>query len=258
MDPESRPMAFYAGLPYSDRDADLRLDVLAPPRELGAPLLPVVIYFHGGGWHEGDRGAAMHPWLSPQLASRGYVAISVSYRLSGTARWPAQYEDARDALLWVTDHAVDFGGDPARVGVWGFSAGAHLAAHLAVREPGLVKAAALAACPVELQAPGNGVDNEVTWLVGASPSADVLADLSPLTWVTPRSAPALIVHGTDDQVVDFSQGLTFRDALRAAGARVELLDIPGAGHEWADRPAQPEDQHGDFGMVAAQFFDAVL
>lgn len=251
-------MSFFAGLPFAERDPGLRLDVLAPERRPGAPLLPVAIYFHGGGWHEGDRGAGMHPWLNPYLASRGYVTVSVTYRLSGTAHWPAQYEDARDALLWVVDHVEEFGGDPARIAVWGFSAGAHLAAHLAVRHPALVRAASLAACPVELQAPDDGPPNEVTWLVGAPPSADALADLSPISWIGEEIPPTLIIHGTHDEVVDFSQGVRLGDALRSAGAHVEFVEVDGAGHDWADRPAQPGSPHGDAGTITAEFFDRVL
>ena len=255
---DSPELRFYPGLQYSDRDDALRLDVLAPQRAPGDALLPVAIYFHGGGWHEGDRGAGMHPWLNPLLACRGYVTVSVTYRLTPGAQWPAQYDDARHALSWVVDHAANLGGDPARVGVWGFSAGAHLAAHLAVREPELVKAAALAACPVQLQASTTEQPNEVTCLMGASPTAEAMVDVSPLSWIGPGIHPVLIVHGTEDDVVDFAQAITLRDTLRAAGTDVEMIEISGAGHEWADAPGSPGDPNGDFGSLTARFFDRVL
>lgn len=128
-------MSFYAGLPYSRAKPALALDVLTPPSNDGSVLRPVAIFFHGGGWHEGDRGAGMHPWLNPLLTARGYVTISVTYRLTTRAQWPAQYEDAHDAPKWVLEHIEQFGGDPRRVGVWVFSAGAHIAAHWHLASP---------------------------------------------------------------------------------------------------------------------------
>lgn len=255
----SPAMSFTPALPYSRANPALELDVLAPHREAGSDPLPVAIFFHGGGWHEGDRGAGMHPWLNPLLAARGYVTVSVTYRLSGIARWPAQYEDAHEALAWVREHAAGFGGDPSRIGVWGFSAGAHLAAHLALRESGSVKAASLAACPADLRDAGTDDPNEVTWLVGPSPSAEVLADVSPISWVTSDAPPILIAHGTDDQIVEFAQGVALRDALADAGAPALLHVIPNGTHEWADKPSPEEnDPRANFGSVTADFFDRVL
>ena len=252
-------MSFYPAVPYGRAEHPLELDILAPQREPGGSLLPVAVFFHGGGWHEGDRGAGMHPWMNPLLAARGYVTVSVTYRLSGAAPWPAQYDDAHAALTWVQAHIAEVGGDPSRIAVWGFSAGAHLAAHLAFREPGIVKAASLAACPADLRGVSLDEPHEVTWLLGPSPSADALADVSPLTWVTPDAPPTLIVHGTDDQIVEFDQALALRDALTAAGTRVELHTIPDGRHEWADKPApDPTDPHANFGGVTADFFDRVL
>ncbi|MFB2586799.1 alpha/beta hydrolase [Herbiconiux liukaitaii] len=297
MDPT--PMAFFAGVAYCERAGEaLRLDVLAPARGVGDGLLPVAVFFHGGGWHEGDRGAGMHPWMNPLLATRGYVTVSVTYRLSKRAAWPAQFDDARDAVGWVVENIASFGGDPARVGVWGFSAGAHIAAHLALRLPGVVKAASLAACPADLRETEVAEADEVRWLlgaaaagagagagsgagagIGAEASAEALAEASPITWVTAGAAPTLIVHGTDDQIVDFAQGVALRDALQEVGGPVEFVAIPGGSHEWADKPsaadaggatrvgpgaqaqAQTEadpDARGDFGSVTAEFFDRVL
>jgi acetyl esterase/lipase len=253
------PMSFHPALPYSRAHPALELDVLAPHREPGGEPPPVAIFFHGGGWHEGDRGAGMHPWLNPLLAARGYVTVSVTYRLSGIARWPAQYDDAYDALTWVHEHIAEFGGDASRIAVWGFSAGAHLAAHLALRESGTVMAASLAACPADLRSSQTGAPNEVTWLLGPSPSAEALADVSPITWVTPDAPPTLIAHGTADQIVAVEQGVALRDALADAGASVHLHAIPNATHEWADRAApEQNDPSANFGTVTADFFDRVL
>lgn len=255
----SSTMLFHAGLSYSPGDPSLELDVLTPQQKAGKDPLPVAIFFHGGGWHEGDRGAGMHPWLNPVLASRGYVTVSVTYRLSGQAQWPAQYEDARDALCWVLEHIAEFGGDPGRIAVWGFSAGAHLAAHLAFREPVVVKAVSLAACPADLRQATVDEENEVTWLLGPSPSPETLAKVSPISWVNSDAPPVLIAHGTDDQIVEFAQGVALREQLSGVGVPVEFHEITNGTHEWADKPsAAPGGPQSDFGTVTAEFFDRVL
>ncbi len=86
-------------LTYVDRGGQaLLLDVLASDDAVHAP---VVRYVHGGGWSGGDRGAGMHPWLSPLLASHGYLTAFLNYRLSGEASWPAQRDDVADAVGWL-------------------------------------------------------------------------------------------------------------------------------------------------------------
>jgi len=81
----------------------------------------------------------------------------------------------------------------------------------------------------------------------------------PAEWVTPDAPPILIAHGTDDQIVEFAQGLALRDALAATGAPVRLHVIPNGTHEWADKPSpETNDPSANFGTVTAEFFDRVL
>ena len=98
-----------------------RLDVYAP---VGVRGLPVVMFVHGGEWHHGDKREVRY---KPQfLNERGIVFISVNYRLMDTATHPAQASDVASAVRWVHDHAVEFGGDPAKIVLMGHSAGCHL------------------------------------------------------------------------------------------------------------------------------------
>lgn len=268
------PIRFWPGLVYAERpEGSLRLDVLAPAGAAGGagsegtrvpgasarPLAPVVVFLHGGGWHEGDRGAAMHPWLNPLLAARGFVTVAPTYRLSGTAVWPAALEDALAAVAWTIAHAEEFGGDPARVGVWGFSAGAQLAALVALDPASGVRAAAVAACPADLRDADTSTDNEVTRLLGVPATAERLAALSPVTRVTGQAVPFSIVHGTADEIVPVWQGAALRDALRAAGGLAEWHAVEGGRHSWPDTPAAGLDEQApSFGSLAADFFERML
>ena len=114
---------YMEALPYAWRDGKpLLLDVVRPkgPRHTG---LPVILYIHGGGWNSGTRQSIPDAfWHMP-----GYIRISVEYRLSGAAAFPAQLLDCQAALRWIRAHAGELGAHPDRIGVWGSSAGGHLA-----------------------------------------------------------------------------------------------------------------------------------
>ncbi|GIJ73377.1 lipase [Virgisporangium ochraceum] len=246
-------MIFEGGITYRTADDhDLRLDLLRPTEPAGPR--PVVVYVHGGGWHEGDRGAGMHPWLNPLLAAHGFVTASVTYRLSGDAHWPAPLDDVMAAVCWLRAHVDTHGGDPDRIGLWGHSAGAHLAALTALRLPGHVRAVALSACPSDLRDERPGTGNEVDRLIG--PAADrpgALVDASPVCHAHPAAPPFLIAHGTADTVVPIAHGQALRDALVRAGVEVAWTPVDGAPHEWADRPGPGPEDAGTFGAVALPF-----
>jgi acetyl esterase/lipase len=251
--------SFTGGLVYRvDGDRELRLDVLRPDTTAGPA--PLVLYVHGGGWHEGDRGAGMHPWLNPFLVANGFVTASLTYRLSGEAHWPVPLGDVRAALRWLRRHAGEHGADPERIGVWGHSAGAHLAAlsALTIGEADRVRAVALSACPADLRGERLDSGNEVARLVGPDATVDTLADASPVCRVRRGAPPFLIAHGTRDQVVSFEQGVALRDALVAAGVEVRWAPIADAPHEWADRPGRSSEVDGTFGALALPFFREFL
>lgn len=115
------------GLVYAEIDGfALKLDLHLPVRS--ERPLPVVLWLHAGGWREGGRGFCP----IANLAKEGFAVASVSYRLSGQAKFPAQIEDAKAAVRWLRAHALDYNLDPARIGACGESAGGHLAAMLGV------------------------------------------------------------------------------------------------------------------------------
>lgn len=122
-DKTSADMQFIADIPYAERNGQPLLLDLARPKTSTGKKLPVLVYIHGGGWKSGSRKSIPDPfWLLP-----GYIKLSIDYRLSGTAPFPAQLEDCRDAVRWLRANAHDLGAAPDRIGVWGSSAGGHLA-----------------------------------------------------------------------------------------------------------------------------------
>ena len=112
-------------IPYAEPAHDRHvLDVYSPA---GAKNFPVVFWIHGGGWQAGDKSLGSNSFQL-RLARDGYAVASINYRLSGEAIFPAQINDCKAAIRWLRANAAQYNLDPTRIGVWGSSAGGHLAA----------------------------------------------------------------------------------------------------------------------------------
>lgn len=252
------PNVPYGMAPASTRDwqITLSLDLLLPDPQPAHPL-PVVVYLHGGGWEAGDKAAGMYPWTSPLMAAHGFAAVNVGYRLSWMAPHPAQINDVKAAITWLRANAAVYGLDPHQVGVWGDSAGGHLAAMLGVDEPGSVQAVISRSAPTD-NTPTDAYDidtDEVgARLVGGRPSEhlDALRELSPILHVHDKVPPFLVVHGTDDEIVPFAQAEAFVRALREHDADVTFQAIDGGNHGLAS-PDVPQPSE-ELGQQAVSFF----
>ena len=111
-------------------DRPLLLDIIRPKEDSAAPR-PVIAFIHGGGWRGGDKASAMGNLL-PFAAFGNYFCVSIEYRLSGVATWPAQIHDCKAAIRWLKANAKQYNIDPEKIGVWGGSAGGHLVSMLGV------------------------------------------------------------------------------------------------------------------------------
>lgn len=223
----------------------LELDLYLPPG-LGGPA-PVVVYVHGGGWQRGSRRdppPLLDADFYDQIAAHGLAVAAVDYRLSGEARFPAPLEDVRAAVDWVRENASAYGLDAGRVFLWGDSAGGHLALLAALTGAAVRGVVAwfpvtdLAGMPSDLAAaggvPDTGPDSREARLLGAPAASvrDLARQAGPVTHAHPGAPPVLLVHGTADDLVPAAQSVRLAEALRRAGAQVELELVPGASHFW--------------------------
>jgi acetyl esterase/lipase len=223
---------------------------LHPPG--GSDPSPVVIWLHPGAWREGSRRDA--PPLD--LLAHGFAVAPIDYRLSHEAHFPAQLHDVKTAIRWLRAHAADLGVDGGRIGVFGASAGGHLAAlaGLTGNRPDLDPPGASAhACAVQAvcdwygptaflsmndqAGEGGRIDHDApdspeSELIGGPIRTlpDGVAAASPLTYVHPEAPPFLIMHGDRDAVVAPGQSRLLHEALEAAGVQTTLKIVPGAGH----------------------------
>ena len=235
---------------FAERDSGrLRADLVLPR---GSGPWPTIVWLHGGGWFTGDRTLA--PDLGRYFAARGFAMASIEYRLSGTASFPAQLHDVRSAVRFLRRNAARFGIDPGAMGLWGSSAGGHLAAltavtgHLPVldgepREAGDagVQAVSEGYGPVDLAAvvaaaapdsPLVGEQAPEARLLGGPPAerAELAAQASPLTYVSAAAPPFQILHGTADVLVPDSQSAALHTALSAADVESTLYLLDGFRH----------------------------
>ncbi len=223
----------------------LKLDLYMPEKLDGRA--PLVVWIHGGGWQGGTKNVMPLGRLIPM----GYAVASIEYRLSREAVFPAQLEDCKAALRWLKRHADEYGYRADRIGVWGASAGGHLAALLGVTG-GCNDDAHEAMCEVqavvdffgptdllrmddeESDIVHNAPDSPESKLIGApiQERKDLADKANPIHYIQPGNTlpPFLIVHGDQDRLVPLGQSRLLYEALHKNGATVELVVMEGQGH----------------------------
>lgn len=219
--------------------AALHLDVYHPAVPSTAAQ-PAVILIHGGGWTSFDKSTMRS--MGEFLARSGFVAFAVDYRLFAAQenRWPAQLDDVQRAVRWVRANAARYNVNPERVGAFGHSAGAQLAALLGMEDtrdnsdPALAKYSSRVQAVVDVSGPTDfTIDHDaesnafLAKFFGATFAAhpETWRDASPVFHVAKGDAPFLIVHGTRDQEVAISQAQELFDKLQSAGVAVSFIKV---------------------------------
>jgi acetyl esterase/lipase len=230
-------------------DIELKLN-LAMPKDGDGPF-PAVICIHGGGWIGGQRQQLDK--LTETLAEKGYVAVTVTYRLAPGAKFPAQIEDCKAGVRWLRANAKKYKIDPDHIGATGFSAGGHLVCLLGTtrKDDGLegmggnadqssaVQAVVSFFGPTDFTAKTWNEDVENRFFVPflGSTFADkpeAYKRASPISYVKKGAPPFLFFHGTEDTLVSVKQSRILCDKLKEAGGSAKVVELEGAGHGWGD------------------------
>lgn len=212
----------------------LQGDLFLPPQDGKAD--PVVLLLHGGGWQRGDKSS--YSGLGKTLASRGYAAFAINYRFAPGSTHPAQLQDMQQALRYLVAHAAELGLDVSRFATWGYSAGGHLAALLAVQPASdlpPVRVVLAGAPPSDLTAPEARDESSVKLFMGGSYSQipALYEQASPARQVRTGMAPVFLYHGTADTTVPPLQSENFARTLQAASVPVEVVWLQGLDHSQA-------------------------
>ena len=222
----------------------LKLDLYKPREKL--EKLPAIVCIHGGGWAKGSR--KNYTKVAQALAAHGYVAVTISYRLSGEAVFPAAIMDCKAAVRFLPAHAQTLGINPDKIGAIGSSAGGHLAALLATSYGAeeLEGSGGYAAFSSQIQAVvpmGAQTDflsarnrqvsgERLIWkqFMGGSqdekPDAYQLA--SPIEHLNLGDPPCFLISGEKDD--ESTRGAKFRKRMNQLGISSELEIIEGAPH----------------------------
>jgi acetyl esterase len=226
--------------------APLKLDVCSPAGTTPGSTRPAIISIHGGSWTRGDKASDDWRTVCQWLAAEGFVAYSVDYRLAPAHPFPATMDDLATAVEWIRqpDHAQEYGIDRARIGAFGGSAGANLAALLGTRGSGPLSAGSRVAAVAELSGPSDltgqsmtadGASKRLEKLVlrylGCASLADCpqAADASPTVQLD-RSDPPVFIGNSDHEFVPLAQAKRFAADLARLGIKHELVTVPGSVH----------------------------
>lgn len=214
-------------LVYSSPDGeDLFADVHVPA---GAAAHPAVLLVHGGAWAYGRRWHMSG--IAQRLVEQGYTVVNIGYRLAPAHHFPQALYDCRAAVRWMRANADRFRLDPARIGAFGYSAGGHLVALLALGAgapdvdsasgDSRIEAAVIGAAPTDLfDLGGSFLTLQIVdrFLGGRGPeTADLAAAASPILQVTPDDPPIFLYHGSSDWLVPVRQSREMDRALASAG-----------------------------------------
>ncbi|RPI00866.1 MAG: alpha/beta hydrolase [Calditrichaeota bacterium] len=243
---------------YASLSPAQKLDIYLP--EQGEGPFPVILSIHGGAFRGGDKSDGQ---LTPMLEGlkRGYAVVSINYRMSGEAIFPAAVHDVKAAIRWIRAHAGEYHFDKDKIAAWGGSAGGHLCAMAGVsgevteledlslgnpEQSSRVQAVVDWFGPTQFllmdeqfkaSGKGNPDHNE-----SGSPESLYLgqkitevparvAASSPETYITADDPPFLIQHGTDDQLVPVEQSIRFAEKVQTIGQdKCTLILLPGAKH----------------------------
>ena len=254
---------------YREGNKKWSLD-LAMPRDAKKSLRPVLIFIHGGGWRNGDKGTGVFREYPLEYASRGYVCASLNYRLVDEGTILDCIADCKCAVRWLRAHADELSIDASRFGAYGNSAGAHLVAMLGLssteddlegdgphrKYSSAVQAVCCSATPTNFRLWGEEVRNgggRAAALFGTQDIEQTMELASPVTYVTSGSPPFLMVHGTADTTVPVQQSDDLNTLFQEhESSDVTYLRINDAGHGVFR-------QHASETVPAMQeFFDRVL
>lgn len=210
---------------YLGNEQTLLLDVYTPKGD-NETKRPAILFVHGGGFYTGNKDGGFEVILGKAFAQKGYVCLSIDYRLRNEqiSDWEGTLSDAVNdtyaALAWTIDHSGDYGIDPARIALSGYSAGATTVTGLCYNE--------------EIDLPGDATKT-VFAIVNMSGGDFGLGSVSP------DAPPCLITHGSEDGTIPFMSGTRCSESLTAAGVENTFYVLDGCPHDINARLQEVED-----------------
>ncbi|MFN3194093.1 MAG: alpha/beta hydrolase fold domain-containing protein [Aureliella sp.] len=253
---------------------DLTMHILSPKQRLQEPA-PVFVWIHGGGWQGGRKESGIYSMVP--FVRRGFVSVTIEYRLTGEAPFPAQIEDCKCAIRYLRAHADKYQIDPDRIAVGGASAGGHLAALVGTSggvdelegSGGWPKQSSQVQAVVDLYGPTdfelfvtakgyekhNRDGSPESKLLGGGTvleNREGIRQVNPITYIDKDDPPFFIIHGSDDPTVPLNQSKALQEALGKMNVDCKLHIIEGAKH------GGPEFREPELRRMQVDFVSRVL
>ncbi len=247
-----------AGIVYGEAAGEtLTMDYYMPAP--GPVPHPIAVIIHGGGYIGGTSKNGSEAYCADFLAPAGYAVFAINYRLAPKYPYPAMVQDVQRAIRFIRAHAPEWRADPQRIALVGGSAGGYLSNMAGLlnspgdpsakdpvdRESARVQAVVTLFGPSDFR--GKPMNPNVHALLDAPIQERgqdaVFAEASPVTHVSKSAPPFLLIHGDKDEAVPFAESTNLQAALRAAGARCDLIRIPNGPHAtggWYKVPGVPD------------------
>jgi acetyl esterase/lipase len=240
---------------FTSKGANGQTLIIAYPKNITSSL-PAIIHFHGGGFKQG----AAEEKTALLFAKAGFVGISINYRLSGEAIFPAAVHDCKTAVRWARANAKKYGIDPNKIGAFGGSAGGHLALMLGTSAgdkylegdgeypefSSNVKTVVANYPPTDFLRM-NDVKGDIDHDAAKSPESlfiggaiqtmkEVVQKANPIAYLDKNDPPMLILHGRMDGSVPMSQSELLVAELKKLGIKHEFIIVENAGHGFKPKP----------------------
>ena len=244
-------------VPYANTENPRQqLDLFLPASLASSKPTAVIAHIHGGAWRAGKKSSRrVVRRLAELVQDHGYAGVTIGYRLSDEAVWPAQIHDCKAAIRWIRANAKRYNLDPERIGVFGESAGGHLVSMLGMTGdvPSLngrlgpyPDVSSRVACvineygPSELLTMGdypsridhNAPGSPESQLVGGpiQQHRPAARSASPTSHASADDAPMLIIHGDQDPLVPFNQSVRLKAVLTGVGVNCRFIKVSDGGH----------------------------
>lgn len=256
--PESN--ATFKDVNYAGDDIEAhRLDIYLPEGKTGP--FKVIVAIYGSAWFSNNMKAMTFMSLGKPLLDAGFAVVCINHRSSGDAKYPAQINDVKGAIRFIRANAERYQLDTSFLGITGFSSGGHLSSMAGVTNGMKTRTVGSTTIDIEGAVGGNldfssQVDAVVDWfgpvdmahmencetvkdaqspeaaLIGGAPAdnPDLVALVSPITYVTPDCPPFLVIHGDADTVVPHCQSVNFSEQLRQSGRLEAFITVPQGQH----------------------------
>lgn len=211
-----------------DSTTGLKLDIYSPANAANAP---VVLFFFGGRWAEGNK--EQYKFVGQALASRGIVAVIPDQRLYPQVRYPKFLQDNARAVRWIREQIAQYGGDPGRLVLLGHSSGAYNAVMLTLKDDLLKQVGGDRTWirgTIGLSGPYDFLpitDPDLRDLFGAPENYD---QTQPVLYPDGKNPPMLLMHGQDDQIVYVKNTESLAARISAANGPVETVIYPKMSH----------------------------